>query len=125
MGSAGTPGPQGSAGPIGPAGPQGPAGATGAQGPQGAPGVQGSTGAQGPAGADGMDIVERILNDAPTYLTDNGVLICEIGGSDDEFEARFPGIPVAWPEFDKGGDGVFVITREELSEWLRARKRRK
>ncbi len=77
------------------------------------------------AGADGMDIVERILNDAPTYLTDHGVLICEIGGSDDEFEARFPGIPVAWPEFDKGGDGVFVITREELSEWLRARKRRK
>lgn len=77
------------------------------------------------AGADGMDIVERILNDAPNHLTEDGVLICEIGGSDDEFEARFPGIPVAWPEFERGGDGVFVIGREELVDWLKARKRRK
>ncbi|WP_292999218.1 50S ribosomal protein L3 N(5)-glutamine methyltransferase [Nevskia sp.] len=77
------------------------------------------------AGADGMDIVERILREAPAHLSDDGVLICEIGGSDDEFEARFPGIPVAWPEFEKGGDGVFVITRRDLNDWLRARSRRK
>lgn len=77
------------------------------------------------AGADGMDIVERILAEAPDHLTEDGVLICEIGGSDEEFEARFPGIPVAWPEFERGGDGVFVIGREELVDWLKARKRRK
>lgn len=77
------------------------------------------------AGADGMDIVERILGEAPNHLTDEGVLICEIGGSDDEFEARFPKIPVAWPEFERGGDGVFVITRDELNDWLRARRRKK
>lgn len=77
------------------------------------------------AGADGMDVVERILNEAPSHLTDDGVLVCEIGGSDDEFEARFPGIPVAWPEFERGGDGVFVIGREELAGWLRGRRRRK
>jgi ribosomal protein L3 glutamine methyltransferase len=72
------------------------------------------------AGADGMDIVERILREAPDHLTDDGVLICEIGGSQDEFDARFPGIPVSWPEFQRGGDGVFVIGREELAIWLEA-----
>jgi methylase of polypeptide subunit release factors len=66
-----------------------------------------------------------VIAEAPEHLTEDGVLICEIGGSDDEFEARFPGIPVAWPEFERGGDGVFVIGREELVDWLKARKRRK
>ncbi|MCK9386000.1 MAG: 50S ribosomal protein L3 N(5)-glutamine methyltransferase [Nevskia sp.] len=73
------------------------------------------------AGADGMDIVERILAEAPDYLTEDGVLICEIGGSQQEFEARFPDIPVAWPTFEHGGDGVFVINRTELDAWLAVR----
>ena len=70
------------------------------------------------AGADGMDIVARILRDAPAHLSEDGVLICEIGGSQEEFERRFPDIPVAWPCFKRGGDGVFVIAREELEAWL-------
>lgn len=73
------------------------------------------------AGADGMDIVERILAEAPAHLNADGVLICEIGGSQDEFEARFADIPVAWPSFENGGDGVFVITREDLVAWLDTR----
>lgn len=73
------------------------------------------------AGADGMDIVERILVEAPAHLTADGVLICEIGGSQDEFEARFGDIPVSWPSFENGGDGVFVIAREELVAWLDTR----
>jgi len=72
------------------------------------------------AGADGMDIVERILIGAPEHLSENGVLICEIGGSQEEFDARFPGIPVAWPTFERGGDGVFIINRGELQAWLEA-----
>jgi len=73
------------------------------------------------AGADGMDVVERILSQAPDYLSDDGILVCEIGGSQEEFLARYPDIPVAWPEFEKGGDGVFVINRDELLAWLDAR----
>lgn len=73
------------------------------------------------AGSDGMDVVERMLLAAPAHLSANGVLICEIGGSQDEFDARFPGIPVWWPEFEKGGDGVFVIDRPQLLAWLEAR----
>ncbi|MDR3416244.1 MAG: 50S ribosomal protein L3 N(5)-glutamine methyltransferase [Nevskia sp.] len=72
------------------------------------------------AGADGMDVVDRILREAPEHLAEEGLLVCEIGGSGEEFLARYPDIPVSWPEFEKGGDGVFVIEREELSAWLEA-----
>ncbi|MDE0852856.1 MAG: 50S ribosomal protein L3 N(5)-glutamine methyltransferase [Nevskia sp.] len=73
------------------------------------------------AGADGMDVVERILHEAPRHLSEDGLLVCEIGGSQAEFVARYPDIPVAWPEFEKGGDGVFVIHRDELVAWLDSR----
>jgi ribosomal protein L3 glutamine methyltransferase len=72
------------------------------------------------AGADGMDVVERILRESPDHLSEDGLLVCEIGGSQEEFLNRFPDIPVAWPEFEKGGDGVFVISRDELCAWLDA-----
>lgn len=70
------------------------------------------------AGTDGMDIVTRILSEAPAHLEEEGMLICEIGGSQDEFDARFPKFPGAWPEFARGGDGVFAISRSELKAWL-------
>jgi ribosomal protein L3 glutamine methyltransferase len=69
------------------------------------------------AGADGMDAVTRILRAAPRYLARDGLLVCEVGGSVPEFSRRFPKIPVIWPEFERGGDGVFVISRDDLEEW--------
>ena len=72
------------------------------------------------AGADGMSLVEKILREAPEHLTEQGVLVCEIGGSRAEFEARFPHLPADWPQFARGGDGVFVIGRAALIEWLQA-----
>jgi ribosomal protein L3 glutamine methyltransferase len=66
------------------------------------------------AGGDGMDIVARILRDAPRHLTNDGWLVCEVGGSVAEFEARWPALPVTWVEFDNGGDGVFIISRADL-----------
>jgi ribosomal protein L3 glutamine methyltransferase len=74
------------------------------------------------AGADGMDVVARILAAASEHLSPRGVLVCEIGGSFAEFEARFPDIPVAWPEFEHGGDGVFVISRADLARWQKGSK---
>lgn len=70
------------------------------------------------AGEDGMEIVARILTQAPEHLSESGILVCEIGGSRNEFEARFPDLPAIWPEFERGGDGVFVISREELARML-------
>lgn len=66
------------------------------------------------AGKDGMDIVARILKDAPAHLSDGGMLVCEVGGSVEEFEHRWPRLPVVLVEFERGGDGVFVISREAL-----------
>jgi ribosomal protein L3 glutamine methyltransferase len=67
-----------------------------------------------------MEVVDRILREAPEHLSEHGVLVCEIGGSMTEFDARFPGIPVSWPEFERGGDGVFVIGAGDLTAWLAA-----
>jgi ribosomal protein L3 glutamine methyltransferase len=70
------------------------------------------------AGKDGMDIVARILREAPAQLSPKGLLVCEVGDSVEEFEARWPRLPVTWVEFERGGDGVFVITREALIKAL-------
>jgi ribosomal protein L3 glutamine methyltransferase len=67
------------------------------------------------AGADGMDVVARILDGAAAHLAAGGMLICEVGGSVEEFEARWPKLPVTWIEFERGGDGVFVIGRDSLA----------
>jgi ribosomal protein L3 glutamine methyltransferase len=69
------------------------------------------------AGRDGMDLVARILREAPAHLEADGLLVCEVGGSVPEFDSRFKKIPVVWPEFERGGDGVFVIPRDDLVEW--------
>lgn len=71
------------------------------------------------AGDDGMDIVARILDDAARHLSNDGWLVCEVGGSVAEFEARWPTLPVTWIDFsgeECGGDGVFIISRADLVE---------
>ncbi len=69
------------------------------------------------AGQDGMSIVARILKSAALYLSGKGVLVCEVGGSVPEFTQRFADLPVIWPEFERGGDGVFVVSKDELTAW--------
>lgn len=70
------------------------------------------------AGGDGMDIVARILENAARHLNNDGWLVCEVGGSVAEFEARWPTLPVTWVEFSNenggSGDGVFIISRADL-----------
>jgi ribosomal protein L3 glutamine methyltransferase len=66
------------------------------------------------AGDDGLDIVHRILRDAPRYLTEQGWLVCEVGNSAVALMERYPTVPFQWPEFAQGGHGVFVISAAEL-----------
>jgi ribosomal protein L3 glutamine methyltransferase len=68
------------------------------------------------AGADGLDIALRILRDAPDHLTDDGLLIVEVGMSERALAAVLPDVPFVWIEFKVGPMGVFALEHRDLVE---------
>lgn len=65
-------------------------------------------------GPDGLDIVRRILMDAPQHLTRDGVLVVEIGTGLDILETEYPHLPFLWLDTEDSDGEVFALTAEEL-----------
>ncbi|HEY0310773.1 MAG TPA: 50S ribosomal protein L3 N(5)-glutamine methyltransferase, partial [Luteimonas sp.] len=66
------------------------------------------------AGRDGLDLALRILRDAPLHLTEDGLLVCEVGEAEQALSRLLPELPLAWVEFKVGQMGVFVAERHDL-----------
>ncbi|MDP1753230.1 MAG: 50S ribosomal protein L3 N(5)-glutamine methyltransferase [Reyranella sp.] len=67
------------------------------------------------AGDDGLDLVRRILAEAPRHLTPNGGLLCEIGRGRKPLEAAYPRLPFLWLDTEQSQGEVFWISRNDLT----------
>jgi len=68
-------------------------------------------------GDDGLAVVRKILAQAENHLTPTGILIVEVGYSQELLEVEYEGVPFTWLQFERGGEGVFLLTAEELREF--------
>ncbi|AAZ19304.1 [LSU ribosomal protein L3P]-glutamine N5-methyltransferase [Psychrobacter arcticus 273-4] len=69
------------------------------------------------AGQDGLDLVHRILFEAPDYLSPEGLLVCEVGDSEWALKQAYPEIQFDWLRFAHGGHGIFAMTYDELMNY--------
>ena len=65
---------------------------------------------------EGLAIPLQILRQAANYLSEDGVLIMEVGYSHEALSERLPAMPFLWLEFDNGGEGIFVLTAQQLRD---------
>ena len=67
------------------------------------------------AGEDGLDVVRRMLQTAPDFVTESASLVIEVGASQVAFEQAYPCLAVTWLELEHGGDGVFLVEAKDLT----------
>lgn len=70
---------------------------------------------------NGLAIVNNILMRAAQYLTDEGILVVEVGNTADPMIEAYPDLPLIWFEFERGGEGVFMLDRQSIVVWLNRR----
>jgi len=75
-------------------------------------------------GADGLDIVRRILSEAPEHLTAGGTLVCEVGGARERLEREFPHLPFVWLDTEDTSGEVLLLHASDFGA-ARPRGKRK
>lgn len=68
-------------------------------------------------GEDGLHLVHQLLSQAADHLTQDGLLVMEVGNSQVHLINAYPDIPFSWVEFDQGGHGVFVLTAAQCQHY--------
>jgi ribosomal protein L3 glutamine methyltransferase len=65
----------------------------------------------------GLQIPLKILRDSVDYLSDDGLLVLEVGYSHPQLSERLKQVPLLWLEFDRGGEGVLALTASQLQQY--------
>lgn len=68
------------------------------------------------SGEDGLNATRVILAKAKQYLSDDGLLVVEVGNSEEALVHAYPQLPFVWQEFEFGGHGVFVLNQVDLPD---------
>lgn len=66
------------------------------------------------AGNDGLDLVRRMLPELSRHLNPGGIAVIEVGNSWEALEQAYPNVGFTWLEFERGGFGVFLLTKEQI-----------
>lgn len=66
-------------------------------------------------GTDGMDFIRQLFAAAPACMSEDAVIVLEVGNERDYFEAAYPRLPVFWLETSAGEDQVLLVTRQALT----------
>jgi len=69
------------------------------------------------SGEDGLDIVRILINESGRYLKPGGILVVEVGYTWPAVIEVFPDVPFMWFEFERGGEGVFMLTADHLKNY--------
>ena len=65
-------------------------------------------------GIDGMDFIRSLFLTVAAHMSENAVMVLEIGNESENFKLAFPSLEPLWFETSAGPDQVMLLTREQL-----------
>ncbi|MEO6959345.1 MAG: HemK family protein methyltransferase, partial [Burkholderiaceae bacterium] len=66
-------------------------------------------------GEDGMDLIRRIIQGAPDFMAQDGILILEIGHEYENFIAAFPDLDPVWLSTENTENQILLLNRKQLA----------